>query len=88
MTFEEFKREVRATRGKLTKHDKDLREIYVSGTEELREFTLKKKLMGVHNIAWIATNTTAYQDEFTQWMADKNWKANKNELDLWLAAHE
>ena len=85
MTLGEFRVEVRDRRGKLTKHDEDLRVIYVFGTIALRHFTLNKKLMGIKNITWIATQSDAYQKRFTDWMADKNWKAEKNELDLWFA---
>lgn len=85
MELEEFKAEVRDRRGKLTKHDNDLEIIYTKGTEPLRFFTLKKKLMGVSNIAWVATQPIGYQNRFTSWMADKNWKADTPTRDLWFA---
>ena len=85
MKYDEFAREVRLTRGRLTKYDNDIRDIFLGGTKELKEFTLKKKLMGVRNIAWISTQTVKYQDKFTKWMAEKNWKAPKHELDLWFS---
>ena len=88
MKYDEFAREVRLTRGRLTKHDNDIRDIYLGGTDELKEFTLKKKLMGVRNIAWIATQTVEYQDKFTKWMSEKNWKAPKHELDLWFSQNQ
>ena len=85
MTLEDFKREVRDRRGKLTKHDQDLMDIYLGGSEALKDFTLNKKLMGVRNIAWVSAQSDAYQKRFTEWMADKNWKAQKNEIEMWLA---
>lgn len=83
MTFEEFKSSMRANRGKLTKHDEDLATIYIGGTQALIDFALTKKLMGVKNIAWVADQPKAYQDRFTNWMAEKNWKATKQEVELW-----
>ena len=85
MTLEEFKNEMRLNRGKLTKYDTDLEVIYDSGTTDLVNFALNKKLMGVHNISWIAIQSYGYQIKFTTWMADKNWKASKEELDLWFS---
>ena len=85
MTLDDFKNELRLARGKLTRHDEDMDVIYRHGTAELRDFTLTKKLMGIRNIAWIATQPIEYQARFTGWMANKNWKAEKNELDLWFA---
>jgi len=83
MTLDEFKTELRLRRGKLTKFDEDIETIYTEGTAELAYFALNKKLMGIHNIAWVAVQSKAYQKRFTDWMADKHWKAEKNELDLW-----
>ena len=83
MLFEEFKAQMRANRGKLTRHDEDLATIYVGGTDALIDFALNKKLMGVKNIAWVAEQSTAYQNRFTNWMAEKGWKADKNEIELW-----
>jgi len=87
MTEPDFKTEVRLARGKLTNHDVDMETIYRHGTAQLRDFTLTKKLMGIKNIAWIATQPPVYQNEFTEWMDEKDWKADKNELDLWFAAN-
>ena len=83
MTSAEFKAQVRENRGKLTHNEGDLNTIYVSGIEALKEFTLSKKLMGIKNIAWVAEKSTTYQTKFCNWMASKNWKATKNELELW-----
>lgn len=88
MTYDEFQATMRANRGKLTRHDDDLRDIYLGGTEELKEFALTKKLMGVKNIAWIATRSIAYQNRFTTWMADKEWKATKQEVEMWAVSAE
>ena len=84
MTLQDFKDEVRATRGKLTKHETDLEVIYHNGIPELLQFTLEKKLMGVRNITWIALRPINVQETFIKWMASKNWKATKDELDLYL----
>lgn len=83
MKLKKFKKEVRRRRGKLTKHDKDLEVIHTYGIDALRMFTLEKKLMGIHNIAFIAMQDDEYQENFCSWMATKKWKADKNELDLW-----
>lgn len=88
MTLNQFKINMRVNRGKLTKHDQDMTIIFTDGTPELMLFALDKKLMGVHNIAWIATQPIGYQNRFTNWMAEKNWKADKNELDLWFSQNE
>ena len=83
MTLAEFKAQVRENRGKLTHNDGDLDIIYSKGILELLRFTLTKKLMGIKNISWVAAQPTTYQLKFCNWMASKNWKATKNELELW-----
>lgn len=88
MTLEEFKAQTRLARGKLTKHDADLEMIYQHGIPALQEFTLTKKLMGVKNICFVATRPVAYQEKFCNWMMNKNWKAKKNELDLWFSSNQ
>ncbi len=87
MTYSEFATELRMRRGRLSKHDADIATIYTKGTKELIEFTLEKKLMGIANIAKIATQSPEYQRKFTTWMAGKGWKAHKNELDLWFSSN-
>ena len=83
MTLTKFKTEVRQCRGKLTRHDQDLEDIYNFGIPGLVYFTLDKKLMGISNIAWMALQPKAKQEQFITWMSDKNWKASKNELEMW-----
>jgi hypothetical protein len=85
MTLDEFKLQVRLNRGKLTKHDEDLETIFMFGIDELIQFTLEKKLMGVKNIASVALLPTSEQVGFCSFMAEKEWKANKNELELWFS---
>ena len=74
MTLELFAQTLRLNRGRLTKHNEDIRDIYLSGTPALREFALTKKLMGIKNIRWIAIQTTEYQTKFTDWMSNRDWK--------------
>ncbi len=42
--------------------------------------------MGIRNIAYIANQPVPVQKTFIKWMADKGWKATKNELELWNAS--
>ena len=44
--------------------------------------------MGIKNIRWIAIQTTEYQTKFTDWMSNKDWKATKNELDLFFSENQ
>lgn len=84
MTLDEFKTKVRENRGKLSKHDEDLEVIFEKGEQCLIDFTLEKKLMGIQNIRWVAERSPVYQKQFCRWMAGKNWKAEKNEIQLWI----
>ena len=85
MTLQQFKTETRLSRGKLTNHDQDLEDIYTLGVPGLVYFTMDRKLMGIANIAHIAQRPKEYQVKFLTWMADKGWKATKNELELRLS---
>ena len=67
------------------KYLKILTEMFPTMTMNLKYFTLRKKLMGTENISWIATQSSEYQEKFCSWYANKNWKAEKNELDLWFS---
>jgi len=87
MTEHDFTTQVRLNRGKLTKHSEDIVMIFRYGIPQLHEFTLTKKLMGIKNISFIATKPRRYQQKFCSWMADKHWKATKNELDLWFSTN-
>ena len=88
MTKQDFIDNMRLSRGKLTKETNALEYIWENGTPALLDFALSKKLMGVRNIHWIATQDLEYQTAFTDWMRDKNWKASKDELDLWFSQNK
>ncbi len=88
MTLNKFKTEVRLNRGKLTNYDQELEDIYNLGIIELAYFTIEKKLMGIRNIAWVASQPMTYQEKFLKWMAEKGWKATANEIDLWTSSHD
>ena len=85
---DEFKTQVRLNRGKLTKFDTELEMIFKHGIPGVIEFTLNKKLMGIENISFVATRPKNYQEKFCTWMGEKNWKAEKNELDLWFSENK
>lgn len=88
MTIQDFKAQTRLNRGKLTKFDAELEMIFKHGIPDLLDFTLNKKLMGIENISFIATRPISYQENFCSWMAEKKWKAEKNELDLWFSQNK
>lgn len=85
MDREDFVQQMRESRGKLTRYTRELEDIYENGIPALLEFSLTKKLMGVKNIQWISLQDGEYQERFCNFMEDKNWKADKNELDLWFS---
>ena len=81
--FDEFATQVRLNRGKLSNYDEELATIYFKGVPGLREFTLDKKIMGIKNISVIAGKSIRFQERFLSFMADKDWKATKDEIELW-----
>ncbi len=88
MTLIDFKQQTRLSRGKLTNHDQDLEDIYNLGIPGLIYFTMDKKLMGISNIAWMAHQPKVYQVEFLKWMANLQWKATAENINLWISSND
>jgi len=88
MTLNEFKTKVRINRGKLSTMDSQLEDIYLNGTLELLHFTMEQKILGIEGIANIAWEDKEYQTKFMKYIASRNNKVNKNDIDLWLASNK
>ena len=57
--------------------------IFDFGTDGLIDFALNKKLLGVVNIAEMALSLShEEQDDFIEWVAEKGYKAPKQEVYL------
>lgn len=85
MSEADFIDEVVSRRGIRSNMDVQLSQIFKLGVPELATFTIEKKLMGINNIQYIAHLDRSVQLEFLGWMEAKNWKAKKDELDLWFS---
>jgi|SaaInlV_120m_DNA_4_1040238.scaffolds.fasta_scaffold45967_2 hypothetical protein len=85
MTAEEFKKETRLTRGRLTNLDKELNLIYYEGIEELQLLCYKNKQMGIVNIAELTYLPISGQEQWYEWLSEKGFKATKNEMELKLS---
>jgi len=82
MTKEQFRQEVRNTRGKLTNFDVYMDKIYDDGIPELRDLCINNKQMGIKNISELTNLSYDEQFEWYDWLKDKGFKATKNELEL------
>ena len=82
MDREQFRKEVRLTRGKLTNMDSYMNNIYDDGVPELRDLCINNKQMGIKNISELTNLTHDEQYELYDWLKAKGFKASKNEMSL------
>ena len=85
MTLQDFKSQVRHSRGKLKSSDEHLDIIFKNGTEGLIEFTLFEKAIGVENISDIATLGHEEQGGFVAWYYSLSPRPKKEMIELYLA---
>ena len=86
MTKEQFKTEVRQTRGRLRDMDNCMDMIFDNGILELRDLCINSKQMGIRNISELTHLTHEEQYEWYDWLAAKGFKANRNEVELMISA--
>ena len=86
MTLEQFKIEVRQTRGRLRDMDNCMDMIFDNGILELRDLCINSKQMGIRNISELTHLTYEEQYEWYDWLAAKGFKANRNEIELMISA--
>ena len=86
MTKEQFKIEVRQTRGRLRDMDNCMDMIFDNGIPELRDLCINSKQMGIRNISELTHLTHEEQYEWYDWLAAKGFKANRNEVELMISA--
>ena len=86
MTKEQFKTEVRQTRGRLRDMDNCMDMIFDNGIPELRYLCTDSKQMGIRNISELTHLTHEEQYEWYDWLAAKGFKANRNEVELMISA--
>ena len=86
MTKEQFKTEVRQTRGRLRDMDNCMDMIFDNGILELRDLCINSKQMGIRNISELTHLTHEEQYEWYDWLAAKGFKANRNEIELMISA--
>ena len=82
MDREQFRKEVRLTRGKLTNMDSYMNNIYDDGVPELRDLCINNKQMGIKNISELTNLTHDEQYELYDWLKAKGFKASKNDMSL------
>ena len=86
MTLEQFKTEVRQTRGRLRDMDNCMDMIFNDGIPELRDLCISSKQMGIRNISELTHLTHEEQYEWYDWLAAKGFKANRNEVEIMISA--
>lgn len=86
MTLEQFKTEVRQTRGRLRDMDNCMDMIFNDGIPELRDLCINSKQMGIRNISELTHLTHEEQYEWYDWLAAKGFKANRNEVEIMISA--
>ena len=86
MTKEQFKEEVRQTRGRLRDMDNCMDMIFNDGIPELRDLCINSKQMGIRNISELTHLTHEEQYEWYDWLAAKGFKASRNEIELMISA--
>ena len=80
MTQDTYKDSIRKYRGHLRSMDEELNSIYELGSNELTEWSLGSKIIGVSKIAKIAELDKDIQVKFLIWV--QAYKRTKNDIDV------
>ena len=84
MTYEQFKEQLFAYRGKMSNMDIHVRKLYDHSTEEFRAYVLRSKRLGIKRMAEIALEHDAtYLQEIVVWL-ELNKTAKKKDIEAYL----
>ena len=83
MELNEFKKEMRIYRGRLSSMDEVMANIYVKSSDEMFNWTLQTKHLGLRKISEICDRLTAEeQDEFLIWHSAEKRRVRDIDLKL------
>jgi hypothetical protein len=83
MELDEFKREMRVYRGRLSSMDEVMANIYVKSSDEMFNWALQTKHVGLRKISEICDRLTVEeQDEFLIWHSAEKRRARDIDLKL------